>query len=42
MGPGEVDAQVIRRHLATLRETLRVLAARSGVSIDELASAIQK
>ena len=38
MGPGEVDVQVIRRHLAALQESLGVLAARSGVSIDDLAS----
>jgi uncharacterized protein YutE (UPF0331/DUF86 family) len=38
MGPGEVDVQVIRRHLAALRESLGVLSARSGVSINELAS----
>ena len=36
MGPGEVDVQVIRRHLAALRESLEVLAARSGVSLEEL------
>jgi len=26
MGPGEIDVQIIRRHLAALRESLRVLA----------------
>lgn len=36
MGPGEIDAQIIRRHLAALRESLEVLAARSGVSLEEL------
>jgi uncharacterized protein YutE (UPF0331/DUF86 family) len=36
MGPGEVDVQVVRRHLAALRESRRVLAARSGVSLEEL------
>ena len=36
MGPGEIDEQVIRRHLADLRESLEVLSARSGVSLDEL------
>lgn len=36
MGPGEIDVEVIRRHLAALREALAVLAARSGTSIDEL------
>jgi uncharacterized protein YutE (UPF0331/DUF86 family) len=38
MGPGEIDVQVIRRHLAALRGSLGVLAARSGVSVDQLAS----
>jgi len=36
VGPGEIDVQVIRRHLAALRESLQVLAARSGVSVEEL------
>lgn len=36
MGPGEIDIEVIRRHLAALREALAVLAARSDVSPDEL------
>jgi uncharacterized protein YutE (UPF0331/DUF86 family) len=36
MGPGEIDEQVIRRHLADLRESLEVLSPRSGVSLDEL------
>ena len=36
MGPGEIDTQVVRRHLADLRESLGVLSARSGVSLDEL------
>jgi hypothetical protein len=36
MGPGEIDVEVIRRHLAALREALAVLAARSEVSIDDL------
>jgi len=38
MGPGEVDVQVIRRHLAALRQSLQVLAARSSVSLEELGS----
>jgi uncharacterized protein YutE (UPF0331/DUF86 family) len=38
MSPGEIDVQVVRRHLAALRESLRVLAARRGVSVDELDS----
>lgn len=37
MGPGEIDVEVVRRHLAALREALQVLATRSGVSVDELA-----
>ena len=36
MGPGEIDVQIIRRHLAALRESLEVLAGHSGVSLDEL------
>ncbi len=32
MGPGEIDVQIIRRHLAALRESLQVLAGHSGVS----------
>jgi uncharacterized protein YutE (UPF0331/DUF86 family) len=36
MGPGEIDVQVVHRHLAALRESLRVLAAHSGVSVAEL------
>ena len=36
MGPGELDVQVIRRHLAALRESLQVLAARGGVSLEDL------
>ncbi len=36
MGPGEIDALIIRRHLAALRESLQVLAARSDVSLEEL------
>lgn len=35
MGPGEIDVQIIRRHMAALRESLQVLAARSGVSVEE-------
>jgi len=38
MGPGEIDVQVIRRHLAALRESLGVLSARSGATVDELTS----
>ena len=36
MGPGEIDVQIIRRHVAALREALEVLSARSGVSLEEL------
>jgi len=36
MGPGEIDALIIRRHLAALRESLQVLAARRDVSLEEL------
>ena len=36
MGPGEIDTQVVRRHLADLRESLDVLSKRSDVSLDEL------
>ena len=36
MGPGEIDVQIIRRHLAALRESLEVLAVHSGVSLEEL------
>ncbi len=36
MGPGEIDVLIIRRHLAALRESLQVLAARSDVSLEEL------
>jgi uncharacterized protein YutE (UPF0331/DUF86 family) len=32
MGPGEIDAQILRRHLATLRESLQVLSTHRGVS----------
>ena len=32
MGPGEIDVLIVRRHLAALRESLQVLAARSDVS----------
>ena len=36
MSPGEIDVQIIRRHLAALRESLQVLSTRSGVSLEEL------
>ena len=36
MGPGEIDVQIIRRHLAALRESLEVLTAHSDVSLEEL------
>ena len=36
MGPGEIDVQIIRRHVAALRESLEVLATHRGLSVDEL------
>jgi uncharacterized protein YutE (UPF0331/DUF86 family) len=36
MSPGEIDVEVVRRHLAALRESLRVLSNRSEVSVEEL------
>jgi len=36
MGPGEIDVQIIRRHLAALREALEVLATHSGTSLEAL------
>lgn len=36
MSPGEIDVQIVRRHLAALRDSLRVLSTRSGVSLEEL------
>ena len=36
MGPGQIDVQIIRRHLAAIRESLQVLATHRGVSFDEL------
>jgi len=36
MGPGEIDVQIIHRHLAALRESLQVLSTRSGVSLEVL------
>lgn len=36
MSPGEIDVQVVRRHLAALRESLAVLATRSGISLATL------
>jgi len=36
MGPGEIDVPIVRRHLAALRESLQVLAARSDVTLEEL------
>ncbi len=41
MGPGEIDVQIIRRHLAALRQSLEVLATRSGVSVEELDTDIE-
>ena len=42
MGPGEIDVQIIRRHLAALRESLQVLSTRSGVSLEELDTDTEK
>jgi uncharacterized protein YutE (UPF0331/DUF86 family) len=36
MGPGKIDVEVVRRHLAALRESLQVLATRRDLSLDEL------
>jgi uncharacterized protein YutE (UPF0331/DUF86 family) len=36
VGPCEIDVQIIRRHLAALRESLQVLSTRSGVSLEVL------
>jgi len=36
MGPGEIDVEIIRRHLAALRESLQVLSTRSGLSLEKL------
>lgn len=36
MSPGEIDVEVVRRHLAALRESVRVLSTLRGVSLDEL------
>ena len=36
MSPGEIDVQVVRRHLAALRESLQVLSTRRDLSLDEL------
>ena len=36
LGPGEIDVQIIRRHLAALRESLHLLSTHSGVSLEKL------
>ena len=36
MSPGEIDVQVIRRHVAALRESLQVLSTRSGIPLEDL------
>lgn len=36
MTPGEIDVEVVRRHLAALRASVEVLTARSTVSVDDL------
>ena len=36
MGPGEIDVQIVRRHLAALRESLRLLSTHREVSLETL------
>ena len=36
MSPGEIDREVMRRHLAALRESVQVLASHRGVTVDQL------
>jgi uncharacterized protein YutE (UPF0331/DUF86 family) len=36
MSPGEIDVQIVRRHLAALRESLSLLSTRSDVSLEKL------
>jgi uncharacterized protein YutE (UPF0331/DUF86 family) len=36
MVPGQIDVQIIRRHLAALRESLQLLSAHSDVSAERL------
>lgn len=36
MSPGEIDAEVVRRHLIALRRALEVLRRHSGISIERL------
>jgi uncharacterized protein YutE (UPF0331/DUF86 family) len=36
MSPGEIDVEVVRRHLAALRESLQVLSTRRDLSLGEL------
>ena len=42
MSPGEIDVQIIRRHLAALRESLQVLSSRSDISLEELDTDTEK
>ncbi len=36
MSPGEIDVEVVRRHLAAIRESLQVLSTRRDLTLDEL------
>ena len=42
MVPGEIDVQIIRRHLAALRESLRVLSTRSDMTIETLDTDVEQ
>ncbi len=42
MSPGEIDVEVVRRHLAALRESLQMLSTRRDLSLDELDTDTQK
>jgi uncharacterized protein YutE (UPF0331/DUF86 family) len=38
MSPGEIDVEVVRRHLVALRASVSVLSSLSGISLEELDS----
>ncbi len=42
MSPGEIDPQIVRRHLLALDEALQTLRAYSGIDISELESDREK
>jgi len=42
MSPGEIDVEVVWRHLAALRESLSVLSTRSEISLEELDADIER